>query len=45
MQTHCMEQRDVLIQNAVISVKQFVKSWRYQLNAELEGEKNMSGEN
>ena len=38
MQTHFMEQRDVLIQNAVI------ESWKYQLNAELKGE-NMSGGN
>ena len=45
MQSHCMEQRDVLIQNAVISAKQFVKRWKYQLNAEFEGEKNMSREN
>ena len=43
MQSHCMEQRDVLIQNAVISAKQFVKRWRYQLNAELEGEKILVG--
>ena len=45
MQSHCMEQRDVLIQNAVISAKQFVKRWKYQLKAEFEGEKNMSRAN
>ena len=45
MQSHCMKQRDVLIQNAVISAKQFVKSCRYQMIVELEEEINMSGEN
>lgn len=39
LQTHFMEQRYVLVQNAVTATIQFMRSWRYQLTFEIEGEK------